>query len=1404
MKSVLSVGLLLVGVWGCGANEGSPSETDVQALDTSRAVDVTTSDTTAADSAEVDSNVSDSLMPDTPTADTQVSDIEPPDAEPPDAENPDAENPDAENPDADLGDSGGSDGVPPTCPGGAGCPCADDKACDGGLCLELADGAKCATPCTNTCAGDLTCATVSGGDYCVDAYARLCSPCSSNSDCLHSGLKDARCVVSKGEVARCGAACDSTSSCPTGYDCLSVTDVEGSMSKQCVPSGISGIAACTCTANAVNLATQATCTDAASGCLGVAACASVGKAPVCKTAAAAPESCDGVDNDCDGATDEQTCDDKNPCTQDSCDPAKGCASSPLSGTTCSDGDPCTTTDTCQAGVCTAGPSKSCDDQNPCTKDACDTKTGACDFSPVAEKAVSCDDGDACTDKDSCQAGTCIAGAAKACDDGNNCTDDSCDKAKGCLFEASAQACDDGNNCTTGDVCGGGVCTAGSAKDCDDKNPCTDDACDPKSGCTASNNAANCDDGDACTEKDACAAGACAGEKITCDDNNPCTADACDPNEGCTATSLKDGLSCGGLGGDAACASGTCVAAPKPPIDALLDYAFWYWPTNHRPTETWPKPQQEMHFLTGHYGAAFDSETAKLVRLGAVKGAGYATSRLSANSVVNGLPGAALTFEAGPTSGGVVATQLLGAESWNVDRLRMIDGGRVMNRLYVPTVKYAKNAALSGEVQVASMPRHMVWTHTVKGSHADAKTARVRLGGAAVTAFKTVKWLAPKRAVQLSDGEGNGWLFVVADDKQHTLSLASDGAVVAQRTVSTPPESGVKASLLLAPLKGLTAQELAMYVDPGQQAEVRYTLLNLAGKALTSPVVAPWDPELGAYRVTLEPLNSAGAPAWPDWDQNQYHNWYGRHRIEIKRSTDAPLSVPLALHGPHKVSFYITGGIPLWRDTEGNPLGLPLQISKNWHGQTWYHLYSQPTVSGNSALELTVASSRWGKNVYAASHAQLSLIGWGKAGGHWDETALGCFGESVTYDPDLALNRAMVDDVRPFLVQTAKKWNWTGNVGGADFLRYRTTKQSYWERRLSRVRSVYRAIGPNVTDVGYAGVSTEGSIQGDIRTQLVASDDLVRVYYHLNYTFLEDVDYSTLAFFQVAADNYADNGFTQYAYENSDGKIIDNKVNLSHKSTGYISDADRGLKLSKTAPWVLLYKSTKADGDLPELYANVGFMVRDYQLKVGDKTITDPHISITRTYNGGHSQMAFQVSPPHSEGATWCGTPCQGKQRFIPKGSTFKAVVEYVVLPADKSRYYGTSPHMVATEAADFTTYALIRRLAQDNALKVTATVGKILNVQPVEVEISQATVAADITVDGGVGYNPLTFRGLKRHDGWSLEQWVSGAWKKVDQAVHGGDYWQANHDAESNTWSLTFSVPNKGKQRYRLRWSKSP
>jgi len=232
----------------------------------------------------------------------------------------------------------------------------------------------------------------------------------------------------------------------------------------------------------------------------------------------APEECDGVDNDCDSAIDEASCNDENPCTDDTCDPQAGCDYAP-NANACNDGNPCTKPDACVAGSCD-GEFINCNDDNPCTDDFCDQQKG-CQNVP---NTLACSDGNACTLGDVCTGGACLGGAVTTCDDGNPCTLDSCDQTAGCSHPPVAGSCNDGNKCTTLDACVGGVCV-GDFVDCDDGNECTIDNCDTEQGCTPTPiEGKSCDDGNDCTEDTACdASGECVGEDLgcQCEQNSDC-------------------------------------------------------------------------------------------------------------------------------------------------------------------------------------------------------------------------------------------------------------------------------------------------------------------------------------------------------------------------------------------------------------------------------------------------------------------------------------------------------------------------------------------------------------------------------------------------------------------------------------------------------------------------------------------------------------------------------------------------------------------------------------------------------------------------------------------------------------------------------------------------------------------
>ena len=249
------------------------------------------------------------------------------------------------------------------------------------------------------------------------------------------------------------------------------------------------------------------------------------------------------------------CADSNLCTDDFCDPAVGCVHSSAEGG-CDDGNACTADDYCANGICLPGVGVKCDDDNPCTHDSCSIVTG-CSY--MVHAGV-CDDGDPCTLGDSCVNGLCVPGLQLNCEDNNPCTADACTGAGQCEHISLAGACDDGNACTEGEQCLGGACIGGLALQCDDANVCTTDSCDPAGGCVHSLNTAPCSDGDPCTFNDSCAAGICfPGPELDCNDGNPCTSDTCTQAGTCAHPSIEgnctDGNACTF---DEYCQNGQCT------------------------------------------------------------------------------------------------------------------------------------------------------------------------------------------------------------------------------------------------------------------------------------------------------------------------------------------------------------------------------------------------------------------------------------------------------------------------------------------------------------------------------------------------------------------------------------------------------------------------------------------------------------------------------------------------------------------------------------------------------------------------------------------------------------------------------------------------------------------------------
>jgi len=338
------------------------------------------------------------------------------------------------------------------------------------------------------------------GSVCTAAdtcYLGLCKPgksllCNDGQVCTADS-----CDKAKGcTFTASGGACDDGDKCTTNDGCkggkcapgaaLGCNDKNACTTDQCKP-----LVGCS------NVATTAPCDDG-NTCTSGDACAAGSCVP----------------------GEAVKCDDGNPCTNDGCDIKSGC-SHVANKQPCNDGNKCTIGDSCAASKCVAGKAKSCDDNNPCTDDSCGVKTGACSH---GHNGKPCDDGTVCTKSDACGGGVC-KGVAINCDDNNACTDDACDAVKGCTHGANTKPCDDGSKCTLTDTCKSGGCVGSGAPSCDDGNPCTNDGCDKAKGCTHAANSATCDDNNVCTSGDKCSGGSCqsGANQCACTKNSDCAA-----------------------------------------------------------------------------------------------------------------------------------------------------------------------------------------------------------------------------------------------------------------------------------------------------------------------------------------------------------------------------------------------------------------------------------------------------------------------------------------------------------------------------------------------------------------------------------------------------------------------------------------------------------------------------------------------------------------------------------------------------------------------------------------------------------------------------------------------------------------------------------------------------------------
>jgi hypothetical protein len=209
----------------------------------------------------------------------------------------------------DVADSADVEVDEPREPSGFRGPCRSNNECISGWCVPTSEGTVCTEGCSTGCPEGWSCGRVLNTsidqiELCLDRATTLCHPCEANADCnLFQSTRPNVCIGA-GDAGGgfCGLSCSATEGCPADFFCANQSGEPTDGDGQCRPTA----GACTCNGLAVALSLETGCfvENEVGTCTGSRQCGSEGLS-VCSARTAVAEACNGVDDDCDGRTDEE-------------------------------------------------------------------------------------------------------------------------------------------------------------------------------------------------------------------------------------------------------------------------------------------------------------------------------------------------------------------------------------------------------------------------------------------------------------------------------------------------------------------------------------------------------------------------------------------------------------------------------------------------------------------------------------------------------------------------------------------------------------------------------------------------------------------------------------------------------------------------------------------------------------------------------------------------------------------------------------------------------------------------------------------------------------------------------------------------------------------------------------------
>ena len=487
---------------------------------------------------------------------------------------------------------------------------------------------------------------------------------------------------------------------------------------------------------------------------------------------------------------------------------------------------------------------------------------------------------------------------------------------------------------------------------------------------------------------------------------------------------------------------------------------------------------------------------------------------------------------------------------------------------------------------------------------------------------------------------------------------------------------------------------------------------------------------------------------------------------------------------------VTGFNSVICNANGDPAGLPLQVSKNWHpgvvqlySGRWIKEYTEFIIPANTTLNFQYkrTGAKWGETYSASSH-QLSVVGAGIPRGGWLEAALGSFGESITHSPDYAYGSTNGADIRPFLVTneayggTSTECGWTGNTGGLDMWVYEDNNNT--RQYQSEVKTDFKKYSPNLTETTIGAVSADRKLKLDYTFYLNRSDDYLRVYYKINIEALEDVSFNRFDIFQLGGDIYNIHNTQSVVYGNDAG----NQGTFTPTNSGSNTYTIAEIALTGSNPWVwagdgLSYAGAESGIDID---TNNGMIIRDYKATLNGVENNTPYFRERSSSKGYSAGQNLNINP-----TSYCIVTPPGTTSFAA-GDTIELLVEVVIFPKLDGDYYGPNSNFEEALALYGNSYELLYRESLGNTINATSPTNTIDSLYPLTVETIDNTGL--VTITGGKGYVPLVFSGLTNSSNPELWKASDSCWELVDQSVHGKDFWQTNFNPQTSTFDLIYNV----------------